>query len=104
MQFDRKMVGYLQEIKRRLPPESRAKFKFSEPYIEEVVFELYQSTSNAQLKVLSKAFLEMLSPEWEEKIRPPKLNAFDNAVDQGVVILDKVFNALTTPITLGKSH
>ena len=104
MQFDRKMVGYLQEIKRRLPPKSRAKFKFSEPYIEEVVFELYESTTNTQLKVLCKAFLEKLSPEWEKKIKPPKLNAFDNAVDQGVIILDKMFNALTTPITIRKSH
>ncbi len=104
MQFDRKMVGYLQEIKRRLPPKSRAKFKFSEPYIEEVVFELYQSTENTQLKILSKSFLENVGEKWIGRVNPPKPNILSNAVDQSTVVLDKVFNVLTTPIKLEKFY
>jgi len=104
MQFDRKMVGYLQEIKRRLPPESRVKFKFSEPYIEEVVFEVHQSTSNTQLKILCKAFLEKLSPEWTDKMKPQKQSGFDHVIDRSVIMIDKMINVLTTPIYLGKTH
>ena len=81
---------------------SRDKFKLNEPYIEKVVFELYQSTSNAQLKILSKAFLEKISPEWAEKVKPKKQSAFDNAVDQSAEMLDKMLNVLTSPINLSK--
>jgi len=104
MRFDRKMVGYLQEIKRRLPPKSRVKFKFSEPYIERVVFDLYQSTENTQLKILCKSFLENAGEKWIERVNPPKPSMLSNAIDQSTVALDKLFNVLTTPIKLEKFY
>lgn len=73
MHIDRKLASCLVEIKRSLPYEMQGNFKISAPNIEEIVFDIHQSTKSTKVKQLTKEFLLNVGGIW-----PARLKSLDN--------------------------
>lgn len=68
MQIDRKLASCLVEIKRSLPYEMQGNFKISAPNIEQLVFDIHQSTKSDKVKELTREFLISADSAWIHRL------------------------------------
>jgi len=75
MKLDRYMVNLFFEIKRSLPLEQQRNMLVSSPDIGEIMTDLYQTTPNENIKLLTGIFLERAGENWIKKANSSKLGS-----------------------------
>ena len=66
MQYNRKLINLVFDIKRTLPDEQKDEFKVSAPDLLDRVVDIYHNTRDAATRDLSKRFLELAGHEVPE--------------------------------------
>lgn len=75
MKLDRYMVNLFFEIKRNLPLEQQRNMLVSSPDIGNVMTNLYQTTPNENIKLLTGIFLERAGDNWIKKAESKNIGA-----------------------------
>lgn len=70
MDIDRYMVNLFFEIKRNIPLSQQTGMKISNPDLGNVMVNLYKSSQDDNIKLLTKVFLERAGGEWLKKTQP----------------------------------
>ena len=87
MEIDRKMAGYLLEIKRSLPRAQQNEFNLSSPNIKKIVLDVHRTTTNNEIKILAAAFLAQAGRS-RENARQLRKNLVSEPIHQSEETLD----------------